>query len=218
MIVKVPYQRFEELLRAEIKLESMKDCNQVTVSIDDEPLETFGHNPGEPEPDITPENPQGDTQEMKTDNTDTNPSEGSDTAETPLKDPELVQAEQTLKHIITSIIENTNRLSNTFTLDDEVMAMVKNGKLNVATASVPYMSCDFDHSRGLNMLLEKTDMVHRQKNGKLTGPRKVTTYTGEKSVNVWIIKNHVLEELGIFDEVFKYNKMDADKLEYKRRF
>lgn len=183
MFVKVPYERFEQLLRAEIMLELERQEEK------DSNIQKF--------------NKQIESDKERDKKVQTIPDTQSRiNAERVIKDMVMFLVKRAMRkgdyYYIDNVpmggVRNGNLVVRNWTLD----------KIKSGYSEVNSLNIDIE---GTEIIKRQKDGKYLK---QILVPKRVT---GSKQVNMrcWVIDNKALEEWKIFDEVFKKEKMDRDK-------
>ena len=119
----------------------------------------------------------------------------------------VTTADEELINVIKKAIQHCNRIGDSFYNGDELAATIKGNRMYFRLVTLEEYIENFINSRSLLLNLTGSVIEINQTDGK-TGHSVWVDGNAYKMIK---IKNEVIEELGLFDEVFKYNKVDRDK-------
>ena len=201
MNVKVPYERFEELIRTEVLWELYNNDTAKKKVI----YEEIHHS----------EKTDTEIKNEATKRKDLSASEEESKSERDLD--RLKKGEKAIQDITKSITEECTRVGNQWFVDDVLMGFVHNGKFHITSKSLGYMSSEYSFPKTLTEDLKGTEILLKGYNGRITKNVHSTTHKGPEQNNCWIVNGKALQKMGLHEKIFKVEKVDRDQFAYQGR-
>ena len=200
MNVKVPYERFEELIRAEILLElAYKKEESLRMKDEDNRKDDVKRKQIEKK---LVKKEQGDSEEESKRERDLG---------------RLKKGEKAIQDITKNITEECTRVGNQWFVDDVLMGFVHNGKFHIPSKALGYMSSEYHRPIDLTRDLKETEILLKGYNGGITKNVHTTTHKGKEQNNCWVVSGKSLQKMGLHEKIFKVEKVDRDQFAYHRR-
>ena len=123
----------------------------------------------------------------------------------------VLSADNELKNIIRKTIQYCQRKGDSYYNGDELAATIKGNRIYFRLVALEEYIENFMNSRSLLLNLTDSVVELNPTDGKTGHSLHVVGKFGSHNYKMIKIKSEVIEELGLFNEVFKHDKIDRDK-------